>query len=454
MRPEELKAGGKAAPAEKLKADGLGTPAEKLKAQSLGAAGQSSPEGRGNAKPAAAASGDNAAPGTGAPRTLLPGATIGVLGGGQLGRMMALAGSAMGYRFVALDPAPDAPCGQVTPQITAAYDDRDAARELARRADVITYEFENVDADVAALLTAESYVPQGSALLYTTQHRLREKAAIEAAGVPVAPYRKAGSLAELTAAAAELGLPCVLKTATGGYDGKGQAVIRQPEELEAAFRQVAPGVSAGGAPPELVLEKFVAFKCEISVVAARSASGEVKSFPAAENIHVNNILHLSIVPARVPEEIQRRACELAERIVSGMNAVGLLAVEMFVTDSGELFVNELAPRPHNSGHYTMDACVTSQFEQHVRAICNLPLGDTTLLTPVVMVNVLGQHLDGAIQAVCTPDEAGNRLGVAPKLHIYGKSESKTGRKMGHINLLCKDTGDGLSWVEQTNLWRN
>lgn len=199
-----------------------------------------------------------------------------------------------------------------------------------------------------------------------------------------------------------------------------------------------------------MLEKFIAFQCEISVIAARSASGEVKSFPPAENIHVDNILHLSIVPARVPEEIQRRACELAEQIVSGMDAVGLLAVEMFVTEDGELFVNELAPRPHNSGHYTMDACVTSQFEQHVRAICNLPLGDTTLLTPVVMVNVLGQHLEGAIQAACSADEESNRLGVSPKLHIYGKTESKTGRKMGHINLLCKDTGDGLSWVEQTN----
>lgn len=155
----------------------------------------------------------------------------------------------------------------------------------------------------------------------------------------------------------------------------------------------------------------------------------------------------------MPEEIQRRACELAERLVSGLNAVGLLAVEMFVTDDGELFVNELAPRPHNSGHYTMDACVTSQFEQHVRAICNLPLGDTSLLTPVVMVNVLGQHLDGAVERISEMDEAANRLGISPSF-IYGKTESKTGRKMGHINLLCKDTGDGLSWVEQTNLWRN
>lgn len=397
------------------------------------------------------------------PRTVLPGATIGVLGGGQLGRMMALAGSAMGYRFVALDPAPDAPCGQVTPQIQAAYNDRDAARELARRADVITYEFENVDAGVAALLTEESYVPQGSELLYTTQHRLREKAAIEAAGVPVAPYRKVGSLAELKQAAAELGLPCVLKTATGGYDGKGQAVIRSVSQLEEAYTQLVPQAPAqqtggseaapSGSSPELVLEKFIAFQCEISVIAARSASGEVKSFPPAENIHVNNILHLSIVPARVQGDIQRRACELAEQLVTQMNAVGLLAVEMFVTAEGELFVNELAPRPHNSGHYTMDACATSQFEQQVRAICNLPLGDTTLLTPAVMVNLLGQHLEGAVQVLST-NQADSRLGVIPKLHIYGKTESTTGRKMGHINLLCKDTGDALSWVEQTNLWRN
>lgn len=404
-------------------------------------------------------------------RVIAPGATVGVLGGGQLGRMMALAGSAMGYRFVSLDPTQDAPCGQVSPQIVAAYDDIKAARELAQRADVITYEFENVDAGVAALLEEESYVPQGSALLYTTQHRLREKAAIEAAGVPVAPYRKVASLADLKAAAAELGLPAVLKTVTGGYDGKGQAVLRSEDGLEDAFRRLAPertgaadgggavsGAGAGEARSSedapLVLEKFVPFRCEISVIAARSPRGEVKSFPPAENIHVNNILHLSIVPARIAEDIQRRAQELAEKLVAGLNAVGLLAVEMFVTEDGELFVNELAPRPHNSGHYTMDACATSQFEQHVRAVCNLPLGETELLTPVVMVNVLGQHLEGAAARFCGDDEEANRLGVIPKLHIYGKTESKTGRKMGHINLLCKDTAAALAWVEHTNLWRN
>lgn len=277
MSLEELKAGRLEGGAERAEVEGEAGGAEvervvKAAGEAEGAGAERAMKAEGEAGGAKA---EREETGAQPPRTLLPGATIGVLGGGQLGRMMALSGSAMGYRFVALDPAMDAPCGQVTPQITAAYNDRDAARELARRSDVITYEFENVDAGVAALLTEESYVPQGSALLYTTQHRLREKAAIEAAGVPVAPYRKVGSLAELEAAAAELGLPCVLKTATGGYDGKGQAVIRRPEELAAAFRQVAPGAQAD--VPELVLEKFITFKCEISVIAARSASGRLRA---------------------------------------------------------------------------------------------------------------------------------------------------------------------------------
>lgn len=380
-------------------------------------------------------------------KTLLPGATIGVLGGGQLGRMMALAGTAMGYRFVTLDPTPGSPCGQVTPQIEAAYGDEEAARKLAERSDVITYEFENVDAGVAALLERESYVPQGSALLYTTQHRLREKRAIEAAGVPVAPYREVTDLQSLVVAAGELGLPCVLKTATGGYDGKGHAVIREADELETAYRELA----ASGS--ELVLEKFIPFRAEVSVIAARSPKGEIKSFPVSENIHVNGILHLSIVPARVEESIQREARKLAERLAESLNVAGLLAVEMFVTEDGGLYVNEVAPRPHNSGHYTMEACATSQFEQHIRAICNLPLGDTTLLSPVVMVNVLGQHLDEAVKRAGVPDPSLNEFGIVPKLHLYGKTESKTGRKMGHINLLCKDVQHALDWVEQTHIWR-
>ncbi|MGP0584336.1 5-(carboxyamino)imidazole ribonucleotide synthase [Paenibacillus timonensis] len=400
-------------------------------------------------RPSGKMSGDQGAP------VIEPGATIGVLGGGQLGRMMALAGSNLGYRFVAMDPTPDAPCGQVAGQIVARYDDQAAARELAQRADVITYEFENVDAGVAALLEEASYVPQGSRLLYTTQHRLREKRAIEAAGVKVAPYAEIGGEEELRAAVARLGLPAVLKTATGGYDGKGQWVIRSEDEITAAYAELS------RAGTELVLEQFVPFVKELSVIAARSPRGEIKTFPVAENIHVDNILHVSIVPARVEEQVQREAERLAARIAEGLEAVGLLAVEMFLTAEGELFVNELAPRPHNSGHYTMEACMTSQFEQHVRAICNLPLGPVELLTPVVMVNVLGEHLEDVRKAVVTgtwygdgEDKGPTGFPAIPKVHLYGKHGAAPKRKMGHINLICRDVEDGLRWIEQTNIWRN
>ncbi|WP_418303226.1 5-(carboxyamino)imidazole ribonucleotide synthase [Paenibacillus yonginensis] len=431
--------------------------------------------------------------------------------------MMALAGTNLGYRFVTLDPTPDSPCGQVADQIVAAYSDKEAARELAQRADVITYEFENVDSEVAALLEELSSVPQGSGLLYTTQHRLREKRAIEAAGVQVAPYAEIRSEDELREAVGRLGLPSVLKTATGGYDGKGQWVIRSEGEIAEAYETL----SRSGA--ELVLEQFIKFEKELSVIAARSPRGEIKAFPVAENIHVDNILHISIVPARVSKEIQVQAEELASRIAESLGAVGLLAVEMFLTGDGRLYVNELAPRPHNSGHYTMEACTTSQFEQHVRAVCNLPLGEAKLLTPVVMVNVLGEHLEAVIERTAdgawlepaaeageqahtnaadsnikgkrteikdkekntktaitnidTNTDAGKDTGadagtdtdrdadtvrhtmagvysVVPKVHLYGKSGSAPKRKMGHINLLCQDVQQGLDWIEQTKIWRN
>jgi len=380
-------------------------------------------------------------------KAILPGATVGILGGGQLGRMLANAGSAMGYRFVALDPTPDSPMGQVAEQIVAAYDDREAARKLAARSDVITYEFENVDADVAAMLMSESYVPQGSELLYTTQHRLREKRAIEAAGVRVAPYSEIRSAAELREAAERFGTPCVLKTATGGYDGKGQWVIRELSETDEAFATLS---KAG---TQLVLEQFIDFAMEISVIAARSANGEIKAFPPAENIHVENILHLSIVPARLEDRVLREAERLAVRLAEGLGVVGLIAVEMFVTRDGELYVNELAPRPHNSGHYTMEACRTSQFEQHIRAVCGLPLGDTALLTPVVMVNVLGQHVEPLLDRLAVKDEAAERLNVAPKVHLYGKKDAVYKRKMGHVNVLADSAEAALDWINETKIWK-
>ncbi|WP_029100872.1 5-(carboxyamino)imidazole ribonucleotide synthase [Brevibacillus thermoruber] len=371
-----------------------------------------------------------------------PGATIGILGGGQLGRMIALAGRAMGYRFVTMDPTEDAPCGQAADrQIVARYDDVDAAMQLAEISDVISYEFENVDARVAEVLESRAYVPQGSRLLRITQNRIREKTAIRELGIPVAPFRVIDTLDSLRAAIGELGLPAVMKTATGGYDGKGQWVLRSEAELAEAYEALS---KAG---TELIVEQFVPFQLELSVIAARNPSGELAVFPAAENVHRENILHLSIVPARVPDDIRQRAEAIARTIAERLDVVGLIAVEMFLTASGELYVNELAPRPHNSGHYTMDACVTSQFEQHVRAVCDLPLGSTELLSPVVMVNILGEHLQPVL----------DRIGQLPrtaKLHLYGKHESKPKRKMGHLNVLAPSVEEALAQIERLEIWTN
>lgn len=373
-------------------------------------------------------------------KLIKPGATIGILGGGQLGRMIALAGRAMGYRFVTMDPTEDAPCGQTADrQIVARYDDVEAAMQLAAVSDVISYEFENVDAQVAEVLESQAYVPQGSRLLRITQNRIREKTAIQEMGIPVAPFRVVASLADLQEAVRELGLPAVMKTATGGYDGKGQWVLKRDEELEEAFGALA---KAG---TELIVEQFVPFELELSVIAARNPDGELAVFPTAENIHQDNILHLTIVPARVSEEVRERAEKIARTIVDKLDVVGLLAIEMFLTADGQLFVNELAPRPHNSGHYTMEACVTSQFEQHVRAVCNLPLGSTELLSPVVMVNILGEHLQPVLDRV-------DELPRSAKLHLYGKAESKEKRKMGHLNVLAPSVDEALHLIDKLEIW--
>jgi 5-(carboxyamino)imidazole ribonucleotide synthase len=381
-------------------------------------------------------------------KVIRPGSTIGVLGGGQLGRMMALSGRAMGYRFITLDPTVDSPCGQVADrQIVAAYHDIEAARMLSEQSDVITYEFENVDAEVTELLMEESYVPQGSRLLYITQHRLREKRAIESAGVKVAPYAQIASIGQLREELERLGTPCVLKTAMGGYDGKGQWILQSADDIEAAYEELS------RAGTELVLEQFIDFDKEISVIAARNPRGEVKVFPAAENIHVNKILHLSMVPARVDKSVLQEAEQLAMQIAESLNVVGLIAVEMFVTHEGELYVNELAPRPHNSGHYTMEACKTSQFEQHMRAICNLPLGSTDLLTPVVMVNVLGQHVEPVLDWIVQPESEQHADGITAKLHMYGKHDAKENRKMGHVNVLAPSVEEALRWIEASDIWK-
>lgn len=374
-------------------------------------------------------------------KVIKPGATIGLLGGGQLGRMIALSGRAMGYRFVTMDPTPDSPSGQVSDQqIVASFDDIEGAKQLARLSDVITYEFENVDAGVAEVLETNSFVPQGSRLLRITQHRIREKTTIASLGIPVAPFRQVQSLADVQEAAAEFGLPVVMKTATGGYDGKGQFVIRAESEMEQAYQTLS---QAG---TELIVEKFVRFQMELSVIAARNLAGEVATFPVAQNIHIENILHLSLVPAPIQPEIAERARQIAEELARKLEVVGLIAVEMFLTEEGELYVNELAPRPHNSGHYTMDACVTSQFEQQVRCICNLPLGSTKLLSPVVMVNILGEHLNAIMEQV-------DKLPATSKLHLYGKKEAQAKRKMGHLNVLGESVEEALELIRNLGIWK-
>lgn len=373
-------------------------------------------------------------------KIIQPGSTIGILGGGQLGRMMALAGRNMGYRFITLDPTPNSPCGQVADrQIIASFSDLRGAEEFAKSCDVVTYEFENVDAQVAAQLETTSFVPQGSELLKITQNRIREKTTLHSFGIPVAPFEVVTTEQELQDAVEKLGLPCVMKTATGGYDGKGQWVIRKMEQVPEAFADL----NRTGA--ELIVEQFISFQKELSIVAARSLNGEVKAFPVAENIHIENILHQTIVPARVSEKVAERAEEIALEIASALNVVGLIAVEMFLTADGQIIVNELAPRPHNSGHYTMEACMTSQFEQHIRAICGLPLGNVEMLSPVVMVNILGEHVEPVIERV-------QQLPPTAKLHLYGKAESKVKRKMGHINFLAPTVEEALQQIQSLEIW--
>ena len=366
---------------------------------------------------------------------LNPGSTIGIIGGGQLGRMIAMAARQMDYKTVVLDPDPGCPTGQVSDgQITDAYSNRDASRNLARTSDVVTYEFENVDADSVSAATEFVPVHPSSSVLRTTQHRLHEKNALLKAGVSVAPFRAVTSLEDLHNAGADLGYPMVLKTATEGYDGKGQVTITRTEDIENAYD------SLNARYVELIVEQFVPFKMEISTICARTSDGQTATFPPSENIHRNHILDISIVPARIPDSVIEKARLLAVDIAAQLDVVGLVAVEMFVTKENELLVNELAPRPHNSGHYTMDGCDTSQFEQLVRVLAGLPIAEPKLHSPTVMVNLLGEvwvDTDG------DPDWARAVEMPGVSLHLYGKAEPRVGRKMGHINVVADTVEDAL-----------
>ena len=362
---------------------------------------------------------------------IFPDATLGMLGGGQLGRMFTLAAHSMGYRVVVLDPDRLSPAGAIADvHLRAAYQDRDALQQLADSCVAVTTEFENVPADSLRWLAAHCTVRPTGDSVSIAQDRIREKRFLVENGFSVAPYTAIERLEDTHAFDPAL-LPGILKRARFGYDGKGQARVATIDEVRTAF------LSLGSEP--CVLEKHVSLECELSVVAARGADGATKSFPVAENQHRNGILDVSIVPARVTPALEREAAACAQAIAVKLGYCGVLAVEYFVTSRGELLVNELAPRPHNSGHYTIDACACSQFEQQVRSLCGLPLGETRLLSPVVMVNLLGdvwQRCEPAWDAVFGCPEA--------KLHLYGKHEARAGRKMGHYTVLGSDAGEALA----------
>ena len=346
---------------------------------------------------------------------LPPGSTIGILGGGQLGRMLALAAARLGMKTHIFCPDPESPAFDVTPHKTvAAYSDEAALAAFASTVDVVTYEFENVPAETARFLAALKPLRPDGRALEVAQDRLREKAFIAAAHIPVAPYRGVATADELVAALLEIGTPAVLKTTRLGYDGKGQRIVRDGAEAGAAFAALD--------PKPLVLEAFIPFEREISVVIARGLDGATAAFEPAENVHRHHILHTSTVPAAISADLRIAAVEAAAAIADALGYVGVLGVEFFVTGD-DLLVNEIAPRVHNSGHWTEAVCVTDQFEQHIRAICGWPLGDPTRLADVVMENLIGD--DGVD---ITPRL---RQGVRP--HLYGKREARPGRKMGHLN---------------------
>ncbi|MBB5516901.1 5-(carboxyamino)imidazole ribonucleotide synthase [Rubricella aquisinus] len=347
---------------------------------------------------------------------LKPGATIGILGGGQLGRMLSVAAARLGFKTCVYEPGGDCPASHVANfHLQAAYDDADALRRFAQSVDVITYEFENIPTDALDILEAIRPVRPGREALRISQDRMTEKDFLSGLGLTPAPYAQIDTLDDLTAALAQIGTPAILKTRRFGYDGKGQARITDPAQAEEAFAAMA------GAPA--VLEGFVTFTHEVSVIAARGPDGQIACFDPGENVHKDGILHTTTIPARIPRSRQTDAVLLAGRILNALDYVGVMGVELFVTPQG-LIVNEIAPRVHNSGHWTQNACPVDQFEQHIRAVAGWPLGDGQRHSDVVMENLIGTDAD-------TWEALAKEPGTA--IHLYGKADAKPGRKMGHVN---------------------
>ncbi len=365
-----------------------------------------------------------------------PGKTIGILGGGQLGRMLAQAATRLGYRVHVYEPQANCPAGAVAHQeVNAAFDDLAALTAFAQQCDVVTYEFENVPAAPLRAIEGLTQLHPHWSVLETCQNRSREKNWLKQGGFPHARFAEVAAGGDVAAGIREVGLPCVVKTADFGYDGKGQVKVRAEAEIAAA-QQAFAGQAC-------VIEQWIDFACEVSVVMARSAKAAIRVYPLVENIHTNHVLDFSIVPARVAPEITAAAEKMARLIAEKIGLVGVMGVEMFVTRDGRVLVNELAPRTHNSGHYTIDACAVSQFEQQVRAICGLPLGDTRLLAPVVMVNILGD-------AWAKGEPKWDVLLAEPavRLHLYGKAEPRPGRKMGHFTVTSRDADMALGLAQK------
>ena len=356
------------------------------------------------------------------------------MGGGQLGRMFAIAARRMGYRIHTFAPGDDTPTGQLADvEISASYDDEEAVRNFAKGVDVLTFEFENIPLQTVEWASEHCEVRPGGEVLHTAQHRLREKEFLARNGFPLPAFRSVADRAELTRAIDETGLPCVLKTAFFGYDGKGQQKIMS--------HIAAQDASLDGGP--FVLEAFVHFEREISVVIARGADGRAEVFDVCENLHRDHILDLTLVPARISDRTGQAAQELARGIAEKIGLTGVLAVEMFLMPDGSLLVNELAPRPHNSGHFSFDACVTSQFEQQVRAVCGLPLGSPALLKPCAMANLLGD-----LWSRGEPDWSAALDFPDVKIHLYGKSRPVPGRKMGHLVAFGPDAETAAAHVRE------
>lgn len=350
------------------------------------------------------------------------GSTIGMLGGGQLGRMLALAAARLGMKTHVFCPDPQSPAFDVTPRKTvAAYDDEAALEAFVAAVDVVTYEFENVPAWTAEFLAKRKPLRPGANALAIAQDRLAEKAFLSVNRIAVAPFAAIPSVEQLADELGEIGLPAVLKTTRMGYDGKGQRTIRKTSGAAAAFEALS--------PKPLVLEAFVTFEKEISVIVARNAAGQVAAFDPAENLHRDHILRTSTVPAAIKRKTARKAREIGGKIVTALDYVGVLGVEFFVLADGSLLVNEIAPRVHNSGHWTEAVCITDQFEQHIRAVCNWPLGNPSRLADVTMENLIGDEI-AAIPG---------RLGPSDRPYVYGKTESQSARKMGHISRIHPKT---------------